>query len=391
MALMKPGKSDFLFLLIPGVSVMDRYIITELIPPFLFGVGAFSSVGVAIGALFDLVRKITESGLPIEIAVQVMMLQMPRFISYAFPMSTLLATMMTFSRFSSDSEIIALRGCGVSLYRIVAPAVVLSLVITGMSFLFSEFVVPAANHQATITLEKALNQEKPKFQENNIFYPEYGEVTQPDGSKIRALKRLFYANQFDGERMKGLTILDWSQQSLNQIVTADSAIWNPVQSTWDFFNGTIYIISPDASYRNIVRFENQQLKLPKAPLDLAGKDRDSAEMNIAQIQDYKEVIKVSGDAKKLRKLDLRVQQKLAFPFVCLVFGLVGSVLGTRPQRTGRATSFGISVIIIFSYYLLNFICEALGLSNVLSPIMAAWLPNVFGIGAGGFLLFKAAR
>jgi lipopolysaccharide export system permease protein len=388
---MKPGKSDFLFLLIPGVSVMDRYIITELIPPFLFGVGAFSSVGVAIGALFDLVRKITESGLPIEIAVQVMMLQMPRFISYAFPMSTLLATMMTFSRFSSDSEIIALRGCGVSLYRIVAPAVVLSLVITGMSFLFSEFVVPAANHQATITLEKALNQEKPKFQENNIFYPEYGEVTQPDGSKIRALKRLFYANQFDGERMKGLTILDWSQQSLNQIVTADSAIWNPVQSTWDFFNGTIYIISPDASYRNIVRFENQQLKLPKAPLDLAGKDRDSAEMNIAQIQDYKEVIKVSGDAKKLRKLDLRVQQKLAFPFVCLVFGLVGSVLGTRPQRTGRATSFGISVIIIFSYYLLNFICEALGLSNVLSPIMAAWLPNVFGIGAGGFLLFKAAR
>lgn len=391
MALMKLGKSDFLFLLIPGISVMDRYIITELIPPFLFGVGAFSSVGVAIGALFDLVRKITESGLPIEIAVQVMMLQMPRFISYAFPMSTLLATMMTFSRFSSDSEIIALRGCGVSLYRIVTPAVVLSLVITGMSFLFSELVVPAANHQATITLEKALNEEKPKFQENNIFYPEYGEITQPDGSKIRGLKRLFYANQFDGERMKGLTILDWSQQSLNQIVTADSAIWNPVQNTWDFFNGTIYIISPDASYRNIVRFENQQLKLPKAPLDLAGKDRDSAEMNIVQIQDYKEVVKVSGDVKKLRKLDLRVQQKLAFPFVCLVFGLVGAVLGTRPQRTGRATSFGISVIIIFSYYLLNFICEALGLSNVLSPIMAAWLPNVFGIGAGGFLLFKAAR
>jgi len=388
---MKLGTNQFFYSLIPGISVMDRYIATELIPPFLFGVGAFSSVGVAIGTLFDLVRKITDSGLPLGIAIQVLMLKMPLFISYAFPMSTLLAAMMTFSRFSSDSELIALRGCGVSLYRIVAPAVVLSLVVTAMTFLFNELVVPAANHQASTTLEKALKEEKPSFQESNIFYPEYGEVTQPDGSKIRALRRLFYAAQFDGERMKGLTILDWSQQGLNQILTAESGTWNPSKNTWDFFNGTIYVISPDASYRNIVRFENQQLKLPKAPFDLAGKDRDSAEMNIAQIQDYKEVIKVSGDAKKLRKLDLRVQQKLAFPFVCLVFGLIGAVLGTRPQRTGRATSFGISIIIIFSYYLLNFICEALGLSNVLSPIMAAWLPNVFGVGAGGFLLYRAAR
>lgn len=391
MTVMKSGKSDFLLALIPGISVMDRYIITELIPPFLFGVGAFSSVGVAIGALFDLVRKITESGLPIEIAVQAMLLQMPRFISYALPMSTLLATMMTFARLSSDSEIIALRSAGVNLYRIVAPAVVLSLVVTAISFSFSELVVPAANHQSTLILETALKEDKPNFQESNIFYPEYGEITQSDGSKIRGLKRLFYAAQFDGKRMKGLTVLDWSQQGLNQILTAESGMWNPSQNTWDFFNGTIYVISPDASYRNIAQFESQQVKLPRAPLDLAGKDRDSAEMNIAQIIDYKEIVKVSGDRKKLRKLDLRVQQKLAFPFVCLVFGLIGAVLGTRPQRTGRATSFGISVIIIFSYYLLNFICEALGLSSVLSPMMAAWLPNVFGIGAGGFLLFRSAQ
>ncbi len=363
---------------------------TELIPPFLFGVGAFSSTLVAIGSLFDLVRKITESGLPIEIAMKVLLLKLPLFVSYSLPMSTLLAAMITYSRFSSDSELIALRSCGVSVYRFVAPAVVLSLVVTGMTFLLNELVVPAANQQATTTMEKALNEEKPKFQENNIFYPEYGEITQPDGTKIRGLKRLFYANQFDGNRMKGLTILDWSQQNLNQIVTAESAIWNPAENTWDFFNGTIYIISPDASYRNIVRFENQQLKLPRAPIELAGKDRDSAEMNIAQIKDYQEVVRVSGDTKKLRRLDLRIQQKLAFPFICLVFGLIGSVLGTRPQRTGRATSFGISIVIIFSYYLLLFIADALGLSNVLSPVLAAWLPNIFGLTAGGLLLVKAA-
>jgi lipopolysaccharide export system permease protein len=385
------GKSLSSFSSILGLSVMDRYLVSELIPPFLFGVGAFSSVGVAIGALFDLVRKITEAGLPMQIAIQVLSLQMPQFIAYAFPMSTLLAAMMTYSRLSSDSELIALRSCGVSVYRMVIPAVVLSLVVTAMTFLFNEKVVPAANYQAAITMQKALKEDKPSFQESNIFYPEYGEVTQPDGQKIKAMKRLFYANQFDGERMKGLTILDWSQQGLNQIVTAESAIWNPGESTWDFFNGTIYVISPDASYRNILRFENQQLKLPKTPLDLVGREKDSAQMNIAQIKEYREVIRVTGDTKKIRRLNLRIQQKLAFPFVCLVFGLVGAVLGIQPQRTGKATSFGISVVIIFTYYLLVFITEALGLSGVLTPVLAGWLPDGFGLAAGGFLLYKAAR
>jgi lipopolysaccharide export system permease protein len=385
------GKSLSPISSILGLSVMDRYLVSELIPPFLFGVGAFSSVGVAIGALFDLVRKITEAGLPMQIAIQVLSLQMPQFIAYAFPMSTLLAAMMTYSRLSSDSELIALRSCGVSVYRMVIPAVVLSLVVTAMTFLFNEKVVPAANYQAAITMQKALKEDKPSFQESNIFYPEYGEVTQPDGQKIKAMKRLFYANQFDGERMKGLTILDWSQQGLNQIVTAESAIWNPGESTWDFFNGTIYVISPDASYRNILRFENQQLKLPKTPLDLVGREKDSAQMNIAQIKEYREVIRVTGDTKKIRRLNLRIQQKLAFPFVCLVFGLVGAVLGIQPQRTGKATSFGISVVIIFTYYLLVFITEALGLSGVLTPVLAGWLPDGFGLAAGGFLLYKAAR
>ncbi len=388
---MTSGKSLSPFSLIPGLSLMDRYITTELIGPFLFGVGAFSSVGVAVGTVFDLVRKVTDAGLPLEIAMQVMLLKMPEFISYAFPMSILLSALMTYSRLSSDSELIAMRSVGVSVYRLVMPGIVLSLVITGCTFLFNEMVVPAANYQASSTLNKALNSERPSFKESNIFYPEYGEVTQPNGEKIRALKRLFYANQFNGEQMEGLTILDWSQEGLNQIVTAESAFWNQKQSTWDFFDGTIYVISPDASYRNILRFENQQLKIPRAPLDIAKKDRDSAEMNIAQILERMEIVQLGGDEKKLKKFKLRIQQKIAFPFVCLVFGVVGAALGTRPQRTGKATSFGISVVIIFSYYLLRFIMEALGLSGILSPFLAAWLPNFFGLGAGGLLLIRAAR
>jgi len=388
---MKFGKLLSLRLFFPSLSVMDRYIAGELIPPFLFGVGAFSSVGVAIGTVFDLVRKVTELGLPISIALEVLLLKLPEFVSYAFPMSILLATLMTYSRLSSDSELIALRSCGVTIYRLVIPALVLSLVVTGITFLFNEIVVPTANYQATMTLRQALDDNKSAVKGKNIFYPEYEEITQPDGEKTQELKRLFYASRFDGERMKGLTVLDWSQEQLNQIVTSESATWNSKQNTWDFVNGTIYLIAPDASYRDILRFDKQKLQLSRTPLDLASEERDPYEMNIAQTSERIEILKLTGDEKKILMLQVRLQQKISFPFVCLVFGLVGAVLGSSPKSMGKARSFGISVVVIFSYYLLGFIIGGFGLVGIISPFMAAWLPNFFGLGAGGLLLVKAAR
>ncbi|WP_089126268.1 LptF/LptG family permease [Tolypothrix sp. NIES-4075] len=377
---------------------MDRYLTSELIPPFLFGVGAFSSIGVTIDAVFELVRKIVESGLPVGIAVQVFLLTLPKFIVLAFPMSTLLATLMTYSRLSSESELIALRGCGVSVYRMVLTAVFLSLVVTGLTFAFNEEIAPAASYQAAVTLEKALKSDKPAIaKQDNFLYAEKRDVKQPDGKKQKILTRLYYADQFDGKRFKGLTIIDRSdqkekaQQGLSQIVVADSGEWNPSENTWNIYQGTIYLVAPDSSYRNIVRFEQQQLQLPRTAFELAEKTKDYDQMNIAQALEQLELERLGGDEKKIRKLKIRIQQKFALPFVCLVFGLVGAAMGTIPQRTGRGTSFGISVIVIFSYYLFGFITSALGEANVLSPFMAAWLPDFIGLGTGIFLLMRAAR
>ncbi|MDJ0733866.1 MAG: LptF/LptG family permease [Nostocaceae cyanobacterium] len=372
---------------------MDRYLTSELLPPFLFGVGAFSSIGVTIDAVFELVRKIVESGLPIGIAFQVFILKLPNFIVLAFPMSTLLATLMTYSRLSSQSELIALRSCGVSVYRMVFTAVVLSFIVTGMTFVFNEQIAPAANYQATITLKQALKSEQPSFKQENIFYPEYRKIKQPDGSKEKILSRLFYADQFDGKRMKGLTVIDRSQKGLNQIVVAESGKWNGSDEKWDFYNGTIYLVAPDRSYRNIVRFEHKQIQLPRTALDLANKRRDYGEMNIAQALEQLEVERMSGNDAKIRKLQVRIQQKFALPFVCVVFGLVGAAMGSIPQRSGsgRGMSFGISVIVIFTYYLLGFVTGALGQAAIISPFMAAWLPNFLGLGVGIFLLVRVAQ
>lgn len=372
-----------------GLPIMDRYIAKELTMPFLFGVGAFSSIGISIGALFELIRRITESGLAITLAIQIFALKLPEFIVLAFPMSTLLATMMTYSRFSSDSELIALRGVGVSIRRIIAPAVVLSLLVTGMTFVFNELITPAANYRAAITLEQALNSERPPFQERNIFYQEF----QPafDDPNAQELKRQFYARRFDGTTMYGLTILDFSQQGLNQVVSAESATWDFSKNTWNFYNGTIYVVAPDGSFRNIVTFETQELQLPRTPFDLASRTKNDTEMNISEATQQLELVRRGGDEKLIRRWQTRIQQKYALPFVCVVFGLVGSSIGVLPQRTSRATSFGISIVIIFGYYLLSFITNAMGEVGILSPFLAAWFPTLLGLVVGIYLLLRASR
>ncbi len=374
------------------LPIMDRYIFMQLLGPFLFGVGIFSSVALSIGVVFDLVRKVTESGLPLGIALEVFLLKMPSFVVLAFPMSMLLATLMAYSRLSSDSELTALRSCGISAYRFVIPAILLSVMVTGLTFVFNEAVVPAATTQANETLKMALEGDRPMFQDQNILYEQYERVRTPEGDRINVLNRLFYAQSYDGERMHGLTILDFSRGSLSQILTADSGLWNMSANTWDFFDGSIYLVAPDGSYRNIVTFQQHQLNLAKTPIDLSQRRRDSTEMNIAESKEYLALLEQGGDRKKAQKLEVRIAQKYAFPFVCLIFGLIGAALGIVPnQRTSKATGFGLSVLIIFAYYITDFICGAIGIRGALPPLVAAFLPILIGFGVGTGLLVRAAR
>ena len=375
---------------IPSLSVVDRYLFLELLSPFLFGMGIFTSLGLSIGTLFDLVRRVTESGLVLTVAFQILLLKIPGFLSLAFPMAILLAALMAYSRLSSDSEIIALRSLGVGIYRLVIPVVIFGFIVTGCAFVVNDWIAPAATHKAAIILEEAVSQKRPDFKRHNIVYPEYKTVKGKNGQESTMLTRLFHAEEYNGEEMKGLTILDRTQEGVNQIVTSESATWNISSNTWDFFNGTIYLIAPDGSYRNIVRFQHQQLALPRAPLDLADRRQNFTEMTISETREYLKAVQFSGNEKRIRKVKVRLQEKYAMPFVCLIFGLVGASIGVKPQNTNRATSFGVCVGLIFGYYILAFMSTSLGIWGILTPFLGAWLPNIIGLGAGGLLLVKSA-
>jgi len=369
-------------------SLMDRYVASQLIPPFLFSVGIVASLGLAIGYLSDLANKIVEKNLPVFSAAEVLLLKLPEFLTYALPISVMLATLMTFGRLGGDSELIALRSCGVSLYRIVVPAILLSLLVTGWTFLLSEWVVPAANYRATSILVNSINEEHPFWQNRDIFYPEFETITLDNGQTVKQLKSLVYAEQFDGKAMQNLTVLKWSNNQLRQIILSHNATWNNETNQWNFFNGTLYQLTASAAYQDAIPFSSRQVHLPKAAFDFARQGRDPYEMTIAEARQYIDILKLIGDQKKLAFFEVRTAQKLAFPFVCIVFCLVGSAIGSRPQRISRATGFGLSVAIVFFYYVLSFFTGSLGIIGLLTPFLAAWIPNFIGLGIGTWMLYE---
>ncbi len=371
--------------------LLDRYILTELFYPFFFSIGIFSSLGVSVGYLSDLSNKVVESNLPLIMAIQVFFLKIPEFIAYALPISVLLATLMTYGRLSNDSEVVALQSCGVGIYRLVIPALILSVLVTGISFIFNELVVPAANYKATAILIESIKEEHPFWQNKDIFYPDYQEVILPSGEKTQQLKNLFYAQQFDGQEMKNLTILEWLDKKLSQIIVSKSAIWNTKEQAWDFSQGTIYQLKADASYSQVIPFEKKQIALSKAPFQLASQSRNPYEMNLQQAWDFMKILRQAGDEKRLLAFEVRTQQKIAFPFVSIVFSIVGAVVGIRPDRMSRSTSFGLCIVIIFSYYLLAFLVGSLGMARILSPILAGWLPNMICLVGGGIVLRRLAN
>ena len=357
---------------------MDRYIVTEFGGFFLFSVSLFSSLGVAIGTASDLAYKITEYRLPIPVAIQVFCYKIPEYAAYALPISTLLTGLIVYGRLKSDRELTALLSFGISTIRIFLPVSILSLFITGITFLLNEFIVPAANYQANLVQNPFIAQTELNLNKHNIYYAEY----KPNLTKVKKLENIYYAERYDGEHLLEVTIISFNNR-LTQIVTAKSAQWNQRERVWDLRSGTINRFN--SLSENSKRFSTQQLPFSQTIFEIVSKERSPEDMNIRQAKEYLNLIRDSGKSTDLAKLAVRIQQKYAFPFICVVFTLIGSALGAKSQLN-RAKSFGLCVAIVFSYYCLSFAIGSLGITGVISPFWAAWLPNAIALTAGCYLL-----
>ena len=366
------------------ISILDFYLLRQLIILFIFSVSLFAAVGVTIGTASELTYKVTENNLPLAIAILVFFLKLPEYTAYALPIGTLLTTLLVYGRLNKDWELIAFRSVGISLLRMIAPAIAFSILVTGMTFFFNELVVPMANYQATLLQNPFLGETAFTLQKKDIFYPEYQNTT----SNLKKLKRLYYAENFDGKRLKNITIMIWSENRLKQIIRAKYAKWNHNQDIWQLTDGRKEIVTDNVFSTEVEHFSQQEIALPGEFFKLVKMERSPEEMNLRQARTYLKLIANSGNDKNIRLFQVRIQQKIAFSSICLVFALVGSSLGAAHHNINRSKGFGLCVLIVFSYYLLGFIASSLGILGLLSPFFAAWTPNFLGLGIGLGLLMQ---
>jgi len=374
------------------IPLLDRWLFGELISPLMFGIAAFTAVSLSVGVVFELVRRVAESGLPLWAALQVLLLNLPGFMVLAFPMATLMATLLAYSRLSGNSELTALRSVGVSTTRMVIPALVLALLMSLITFTFNDVIVPRANLAAADTLNRALGQAVATEKADDTLYSRFGDLTTANGDVEKGLAQLFYARRFDDGEMKDVTVIDFSRLGQRQMLMASSGKWNPAVGMWEFKAGRLVSVDETSGQTTSAEFDRYLYPLGQGPEAVAKLPTDANQMTVAQARRAERLLNEANNIKEARRLRVRIQEKFAFPAICLVFGLLGSSLGVRPNsRTSRSQGFGISVLLIFGYYLMSFIFSSLGVKGTLWPLVSAWMPVMIGLGAGGWLLRQASR
>ena len=364
------------------MKLLDRSVVSELSGPFLFGVGAFTAILAATTVLFHLVTLMVQHGLPVALVGEVFALRLPETAFYTFPMSMLLASLLGFGRLSADGEITAFKAAGVSLYRMAAPAIALALFVALATVALNETLVPWASHRAKQLLYAATHEQQSlPVARDHLFYHE-----RANGE----LKRLFYARSFDGARMHDVVVQEFEANRLVRIVQAAEAA--PTDAGWRFERGVIYQIDEAGEYRYTVRFDSQRVALDPALLALSRETRTPLELTARELAGHIGRLEAAGQTgREVNELSVQLHQKLAVPFASVVFTLLGVPLGLRPQRASAGIGLGVSILVIFGYYVLMFFGLALGQTGAVPPIVGAWLPNLSAGALGVALLVRQAR
>ena len=384
----------YLSKLIKSIPIIDRWLFGQLVPPLIFAVSAFTVVSLSVGVMFDLIRKIVEFGLPITLAIQVMFLKLPGFLVLSFPMSVLLSTLLAYGKMSSNSEILAARSLGVKTSRLVIPAIILSIFMTGLTFYFNNSLVPLTTKYSERLLRDGLGKSVSIERGHDIFFKGYGSYTDPNTNKSTEkntfLNQIFFSRIVEDNVMKNVTLIDFSVLGYKQILSADQGIFDRDKSAWIFTDGKLITLD-ESGKTTTIGFTKYLYPLGDGPLRVSEIPDDANKMTLMQALKAKKLYEETGDGKGARKMSVRIQEKFTLPCACLVFGLIGSSLGSKQNlRTSKSQGFGLSVILILFYYILSFLSSSLGVKGILSPFIAAWLPVLISFSGGLYLLKKAS-
>ena len=355
---------------------LDRYVIREVIGPFIIGLLVFTFM-LIVPFLIDYAESFISKGVPVQVVLRVMATLLPSALALTIPMSLLLGLLVAFGRLSADREFVAMQACGVNALRLLRPVGVLSVLGCAATSYIMLVAVPDANQRFReiifgVVVSRAEGEVRPRtfFEDfpNLVVYVRDIPVSGGGWTDV------FMADTRPGQApaaylaRHGRIVIDRDEQTLEMVLE----------------DGTRHTADAAGAYE-VFQFDELLLRLnPETVFPREGPPLGTREMSIAQLR----VRAAELEAEGLYAYNeyFEIQKKFSIPAVCLVFGLIGLALGVSNRRDGRLASFVVGICVIFAYYVLLWFGQSLVRGHAVPPWLAAWTPNIL-LGGLGALLF----
>ena len=352
----------------PSPGLLDRYISRIYLK--MVGLSFLALLGLFyVSTFLDKSDKIFKGQATTADVATLLVYSTPQFVYYVIPIAALLSVLVTFGLLSRNSELTVMKACGISLYRASLAVVLLSLVFSAVIFGLEQRILARANQRAEVMDAKirdrtprvfdALNRQWMAGRDGAIYHFNYYNPQTPELGKLRIYQ--------PGTR-------EWK---LATQTTAERAVyragWIGQRVRVGDFSG------PSPKWADF-----QERALPLEPPDYFETEQPIAEMmTVGQLRRYVEELAASG--LNVVHLSVELQHKLAFPFVTLVMTLLAIPFGVGTGRRGALYAVGLGIILALSYWIVMSLFVALGKSGLLTPVLAAWTPNVIVLGAASYL------
>jgi lipopolysaccharide export system permease protein len=332
--------------------------------------------------LFDILPEITKRNINFFTWILYLLYKLP-FVSFLVaPVGVLLGTISCFSLLLRYGEITAMKASGVTSYRIISPVLIVAFFISIISMVCNETIIPIANSNAKYIKYS-------KIYGKNIQQKKNYNISFRTGKNMFVNIKITYNNC---KIMEGIEIKEYhADKNISTRIDAKYAKW--VNNQWWLFDGVIRKFAVDKQLIVEQSFTKKKMNIIETPEDIytiiIAKEKETENMNMRELKQYIQLLRRCGNRFEDKLVEFYL--KTSFPFANFLMSLLGASISLWYPKGNITASFGISIIISFIYWEIIGIGRALGHAGILSPFLAAWLPNIiFGI-IGIFFLKEIKR
>jgi LPS export ABC transporter permease LptG len=362
--------------------ILDEYVVREFLGMFLLVLTGFVLL-MLVFTFFDLIGDILRNHIPLTTVGDYLVNLTPDMLYQIAPLAVLIATLVTFGVLNRNSEIIAMKATGISLYRLVIPVVAISAMLSISLFLFDQYYLPLANRKQE-ALRNTIKGRPPQ----TVAHPEHNWIFgQPRPGEPG---RIFYYQFFDPDRQEfaNLSVFEFdpSTFSITRHIFANRVFRDANAETWRFQNGWVR----DLTGADTVAFrEFRQTtfsEIHEDPGYFTKENLQSQEMNFGQLDNYIRDLRQSGfDTMRLR---VALWHKLAYPLIAVVMAVLAIPFALSMGRRGSLTAIAVAIAVALAYFVVNGTFEAMGNVNYLPAALAAWSSDILFALVGGYLLLR---